>query len=170
MATILSNAHLYLGTSLFGKVNEFKFPDISNVTVDSKPIDSIGTTKLPVGVELDDSSIKLNGFDANVYTKLSNLDEEHIITVRGNLKIFDGNVLRDELPVKGTIKAITNKITALGTLKQQENAEFTVELIPHACKIEYKGQVLSEIDIPNNIWIVDGVDKLSKMKKNLGLV
>ena len=163
MATILSNAHLYLGTSLFGKVNEFKFPDISNVTVDSKPIDSIGTTKLPVGVELDDSSIKLNGFDANVYTNLS-------ITVRGNLKIFDGNVLRDELPVKGTIKAITNKITALGTLKQQENAEFTVELIPHACKIEYKGQVLSEIDIPNNIWLVDGVDKLSKMKKNLGLV
>lgn len=170
MATILANASLYLGTSLFGKVNEFKFPDISTVTVDSKPIDSIGTTKLPIGVELDDSSLKLNGFDSTVYTKLSNLDEEHIIIVRGNLKIFDGNVLREEIPVKGTIKAITKKITALGTLKQQENGEFTVELTPHAVKLEYKGTVLSEIDIPNNIWVVDGVDKLAKMKKNLGLV
>ena len=170
MATVLSNAHLYLGTSLFGKVNEFKFPDISNVTVDSKPIDSIGTTKLPVGVELDDSSIKFNGFDANVFTKLSNLDEEHIITVRGNLKIFNGNVLRDELSIKGSIRAITKKITPIGTLKQQENAEFTVELIPHACKIEYKEKVLNEIDLANNILIIDGVDKLAKMKKNLGLV
>ena len=170
MATILANASLYLGTSLFGQVNEFKFPDLINVTVDSKPIDSIGTTKLPIGVELDDSSLKLNGFDSTVYTKLSNLDEEHIIIVRGNLKKFEGNVLKDEISVKGTIRAITKKITSIGTVKQQEGAEFTVEFIPHAVKIEYKGSVLSEIDISNNILVVDGVDKLAKMKKNLGLV
>lgn len=170
MATILTNAHLYMGTSQFGKVNEFKFPDISTVTVDCKPIDYIGTVKLPIGVELDDSSIKLNGFDADVFKQLSDINKEHIITIRGNLKKFNGNVLADEMPVKGVIKAITKKITPLGTIKQQEGCEFAVELVPHAAKLEHKGETLLEIDIPNNIYIVDGVDQLEKMKQNLGLV
>lgn len=170
MATILTNAHLYMGTSQFGKVNEFKFPDISTVTVDCKPIDYIGTVKLPIGVELDDSSIKLNGFDADVFKQLSDINKEHIITIRGNLKKFNGNVLADEMPVKGVIKAITKKITPLGTIKQQEGSEFAVELVPHAAKLEHKGETLLEIDIPNNIYIVDGVDQLEKMKQNLGLV
>ena len=85
MATILTNAHLYMGTSQFGKVNEFKFPDISTVTVESKPIDFIGKVKLPIGIELDDSAIKLNGFDSGVFTQLSDINKEHIITVRGNM-------------------------------------------------------------------------------------
>ena len=170
MATILTNAHLYMGTSQFGKVNEFKFPDISTVTVDSKPIDFIGTVKLPIGIELDDSSIKLNGFDADVFKQLSDINKEHIITVRGNLKKFNGNVLDEEMAVKGVIKTITKKITPLGTIKQQEGSEFAVELIPHAVKLEHKGEVLMEIDIPNNIYVIDGVDQLAKMKENLGLV
>lgn len=170
MATILTNAHLYLGTSQFGKVNEFKFPDISTVTVDSKPIDFIGTVKLPVGIELDDSSIKLNGFDESVFNELSDINQEHIITIRGNLKKFNGNVLTEEIAVKGVIKAITKKITPLGTIKQQENSEFSVELIPHAVKLEHKGSVLLEVDIPNNIYILNGIDQLAKMKQNLGLV
>jgi P2 family phage contractile tail tube protein len=170
MATILTNAHLYLGTSQFGKVNEFKFPDISTVTVESKPIDFIGTVKLPVGVELENSSIKLIGFDADVFKRLSDINQEHIITIRGNLKRFNGNVLAEELPVKGVIKAITKKITPLGSIKQQNNSDFSVELIPHAVKLEHKGEILMEIDIPNNIYIVDGVDQLAKMKKNLGIV
>lgn len=170
MATILTNAHLYLGTSQFGKVNEFKFPDISTVTVDSKPIDFIGTVKLPVGIELDDSSIKLIGFDAEVFNELSDINKEHIITIRGNLKKFNGNTLSDETPVKGVIKAITKKITPLGTIKQQENTDFSVELIPHAVKLEHKGNVLLEVDIPNNIYVLNGVDQLAKMKENLGLL
>ena len=170
MATILTNAHLYMGTSQFGKVNEFKFPDISTVTVESKPIDFIGKVKLPIGIELDDSAIKLNGFDAEVFTQLSDINKEHIITIRGNMKKFNGNVLAEEIPVKGVIKAITKKITPLGTIKQQENSQFSVELIPHAVKIEHKGLVLLEVDIPNNIYILEGVDQLAKMKLNLGLV
>ncbi|MBR1754017.1 phage major tail tube protein [bacterium] len=170
MATILTNAHLYLGTSQFGKVNEFKFPDISTVTVESKPIDFIGKVKLPIGIELDNSAIRLNGFDADVFTLLSDINKEHIITIRGNLKKFNGNTLAEEIPVKGVIKAITKKITPLGTIKQQENAQFSVELIPHAVKIEHKGNVLLEVDIPNNIYVIDGVDQLAKMKLNLGLV
>ena len=170
MATILTNAHIYMGTSQFGKIKEFKFPDITTVTVDSKPIDFIGTVKLPIGIKLDDSTIKLNGFDSGVFTQLSDINKEHIITIRGNMKKFNGNVLEDELPVKGVIRAITKKITPLGNIKQQENSEFSVELIPHASKIEYKGIVLMEIDIPNNIYVVEGIDQLAKMKQNLGLV
>jgi len=170
MATILTNAHLYMGTSQFGKVKEFKFPDISTVTVESKPIDFIGSVKLPIGIKLDDTAIVLNGFDSSVFSQLSDINKEHIITIRGNMKKFNGNVLAEELPVKGVLRAITKKITPLGTIKQQENAEFSVELIPHAAKIEYKGSVLMEVDIPNNIYIIDGVDQLAKMKQNLGLV
>ena len=170
MATILTNAHLYMGTSQFGKVSEFKFPDISTVTVDSKPIDYIGAVKLPIGVELDDSSIKLNGFDADVFTQLSDINKEHIITIRGNLKKFNGNILAEEMPVKGVIKAITKKITPLGTIKQQEGSEFVAEIIPHAVKLEHKGETLMEIDLANNIYILNGVDQLAKMKENLGLI
>ena len=42
MATVLSQAHLYLGTSYFGKVSEFKFPDEEVVTTEYKPTDTIG--------------------------------------------------------------------------------------------------------------------------------
>lgn len=170
MATILSQAHIYLGTSFFGKVSEFKFPDTEAVTVENKPTDTIGGVDLPVGVKLSDASIKFNGFTAEAYEVLADLFEEHVITIRANLKVFNGATLTKELPIKATVRATTKKITPLGTIKGQENAEFSVELNPLAKKIEYNGKVLEEVDIPNNILIVNGVDKLKTMRKNLGLV
>ena len=113
MATILTNAHLYMGTSQFGKVNEFKFPDISTVTVESKPIDFIGKVKLPIGIELDDSAIKLNGFDAQVFTQLSDINKEHIIIIRGNMKKFNGNILAEEIAVKGEGYAGTGHVISI---------------------------------------------------------
>lgn len=169
MATVLSNAHLYIGTSMFAQINEFKFPDVENVTTTVKPTDSIGEYSLPTGLKLDDSSIKFIGFNADAFEKFADMQAEHIITVRGNLKKFQGVTLQSEDPVKGTIKVLTKKITPLGTIKGQENSEFSVELIPHAEKIEYKGTVLLEVDLPNNIYTVNGEDKLAKMKANLGL-
>lgn len=169
MVAILSQAHLYLGTSLFGKVAEFKFPDIEAQTVESKPIDSIGTTEYPVGLSLSDSSITFIGFNPEAYTELADLFKEHVITLRGNLRVFNGQTLKEELPVKATLRATTKKITPLGTIKGQENAEFSVELNPIATKIEYKGKTLQEVDIPNNIYIVNGNDKLTTMRTNLGL-
>ena len=169
MATVLSNAHLFIGTSMFGKVNEFKFPDIENVTTTMKTIDSIGEYALPVALKLDDSSIKFAGFSSEAFEKFADMQEEHIVTIRGNLKEFQGVVLQNERPVKGLIKCLTKKISALGTIKGQENAEFSVDLIPHAVKLEYNGNVLLEIDLPNSIYTVNGEDKLAKMKANLGL-
>ncbi len=169
MANILSNAHVFLGTSMFGKVNELKFPDVENVTTEQKPIDSIGSYSLPVGLKIDDSSIKFAGFDDEVFEKLSDMTTEHIVTVRGNLKKFQGVTLKEEIPVKGLIKCLTKKISPLGTIKGQENAEFSVELIPHAVKLECKGSVLLEIDLPNCVYKINGEDKLAKMKANLGL-
>ena len=169
MANVLSNAHLYIGTSMFGKANEFKFPDVENVTTEMKPIDSIGSYSLPVGLKLDDSSIKFAGFSAEAFDKLSDMTTEHIITIRGNLKEFQGVTLQNERPVKGLIKCLTKKISALGTIKGQENAEFSVELIPHASKLEYNGTVLMEIDLPNSVYKINGEDKLAKMKANLGI-
>lgn len=169
MVAILSQAHLYLGTSLFGKVSEFKFPDIEAQTVESKPIDLIGTTEYPVGLSLSDSSITFIGFNPEAYTELADLYKEHVITMRGNLRVFNGQTLKEELPVKATLRATTKKITQLGTIKGQENSEFAVELNPIASKIEYKGKTLQEVDIPNNIYIVDGKDKLATMRANLGL-
>ncbi|MCR5260643.1 MAG: phage major tail tube protein [Candidatus Gastranaerophilales bacterium] len=169
MVAILSNAHLYLGASLFGKISEFKFPDIEAQTVESKPIDSIGTTDYPVGLSLSDSSITFIGFNPEAYNELADIYKEHVITMRGNLRVYNGQTLKEELPIKATVRATTKKITPLGTIKGQENAEFQVELNPVATKIEYKGKILQEIDIPNNIYIVDGVDKLATMRANLGL-
>ena len=169
MATILSQAHLYLGTSFFGKVSEFKFPDTESVTTEYKPIDFIGSIDLPVGIKLSDSSIKFIGFSQEAYSILADLFTEHIITIRGNLKVFNGATLTDEIPVKGTIRATTKKITPLGTLKGQENSEFSVELNPLAAKLEYNEKVLQEIDLPNNILIVNGEDKMVKARQNMGL-
>ncbi len=169
MANILSQAHLYIGTSMFGKVSEFKFPDVTNVVTEIKPIDSIGKYSLPVGIQLEDASLKFIGFNAKAFEELSDLTSEHLITVRGNLKEFNGVTLKDEQAIKGTIRCITKKITSLGTIKGQENAEFVVELIPHAIKLEHKGKVLTEIDIPNNIYTNNSEDMLSKMRSNLGL-
>lgn len=170
MATILSQAHLYIGQSMFGKIAEFKFPDIEAVTTEIKPIDSLGKYDLPVGINLSDSTIKFIGFDSDAFTQLSDMFKEHIVIVRGNLRIFNGAALKKEIPVKGTIRCTTKKITPLGTIKGQENSEFSVELNPLASKIEYEGAVLNEIDLPNNILIINGVDKLSQTRQNLGLV
>lgn len=109
MATVLSNAHLYIGTSMFGKVNEFKFPDVENVTTTMKTIDSIGEYALPVALKLDDSSIKFAGFSTEAFEKFADMQEEHIVTVRGNLKEFQGVILQNEKPIKGLIKCLTKK-------------------------------------------------------------
>jgi len=169
MATVLSQAHLYLGISYFGKVSELKFPDEEAVTAEYKPTDTIGSIDLPVGLKLSDASIKFIGFTEEAYATLADMFVEHIITIRGNLKVFNGATLTKEIPVKGTVRATTKKITPLGTIKGQENAEFSVELNPLASKIEVNGKVLNEIDLANNILIVNGVDKLAQTRANLGL-
>lgn len=169
MATILSQAHLYLGTSMFGNIAEFKFPDTESVTTEYKPTDMLGSLDLPLGVKLSDSSIKFIGFSQTAYAELADFFKEHTITVRGNLKVFNGATLAKEIPVKGTIRATTKKITPLGTLKGQENAEFSVELNPIASKLEVNGKILNEVDLVNNILIVNGEDKLATTRINLGL-
>ena len=67
------------------------------------------------------------------------------------------------------MRGTCSKFQLLGEMKAQENIEFPMEFNNTAVKKTIDGKDIYEIDIPNYIYKVNGVDLLAKTKKNLGL-
>lgn len=168
---IMIDANAYLGdNSLFGKFTTFETPKIKNTTIDVKDLGSIGTYKLPTGkIEALESKAILNSFYPDIFAEIANPYKAIDITLYSNIQNYTNDTVTSNQGTKLFIRGTSAEFPLLGDFKEHENLNTELKFNISAARLVVDGKELYNIDIPNNIFIVNGVDIREQINANLGL-
>lgn len=166
---IVRNANVILnGKSLLGRIEEFSGPMIKPKMSTFKPLGLVAETELMSGFEKMESKLKFTSIYADLMVVAADFTEEVSLQIRSSVEVYTGSRRTEEQPyvcfIRGSFKALPS-----GNFKQNDNVELEADMNVTYCKIEVNGQEIVELDIMNNIYKVNGQDKLAKYRANLGL-
>lgn len=172
MASIkkITNANVYVnGSNLLGKVSEAMMPDITIKQIDFTPVGMHGTMSLPVGFDKMEMSLKWTTFDSDVMAQVADGYTSLTGQLRASQETYDSGGGRSaEESYLYQFRGRPSNIPA-GSFKQHENAEGETKVQLDYLKLIIAGNTIYEIDIPNNKYVVNGVDKLATYRANLGI-
>lgn len=163
---ILKNMNLFVdGFGFAGNVEEFKPPKLALKTDDYRAGGMDAPVSIEMGMEGLECSFVLKGHFPEVLRKWGVIEENKVqLTARGSLESYSGTVIPVKINLRGTITEVED-----GAWKPGENNTQTFTMKLDYYKRVQDGWVLHEIDIPNMIRIIDGVDQLAKRRNALGL-
>ena len=165
----LLNANIYLDNkSWAGRADEIELPILKYLFAEHKPLGQFGTTSYPGGADQMEAKIKWNGPYPEVQKRMANPFKALKLMARGSMDVYEGSDRVAEQPYVCYITG-NSKSLPMGTLKQNDNAEFESELSVSYVKLEINNELIMEFDAENNILMVDGVDLLKEWRQNLGL-
>lgn len=165
----ITNANVYVdGKSCLGRAEEVTNPVIKHKMADHVALGMVGEMSYASGIEKMEAKIKWNSFYPEVLKKVSNPFQAIQLQVRGNLETWEGGSRTGQQPVVVYMTAQSTE-SPLGAFKAQDNAELESSFAISYYKLEIDGEVISEIDVEANIWMVNGVDLLAQYRNNLGI-
>jgi P2 family phage contractile tail tube protein len=164
----ITNANIYINNkSMLGRADEVQAPDLSVIETDQKSLGMIGKIALPAGFDKLEGKITWNAFYADTWAALGNPFKPVSLMLRSSLETYSSQGRISQVPLKTFITATLKKLP-LGTFKQQDNAEFQSEYTATYIKQVCDNKDVIELDILANIFKINGVDQLSKYRKNIG--
>lgn len=150
-------------------VKEFQFPELTNLTTDIEGIGIAGKINAPVHGHFDSMEATLKWQVPN--TMSLGLYGGRAISVEayGDIQGFNAGATEythDQLYVsmRGRIKSHKP-----GTMKAGDAMESETTIEVHYLKIEYAGSTICEIDKYGYKAVIDGVDVLEAIRKNIGM-
>ncbi len=165
----ITNANVYVdGVSLLGRAEEITLPTVSFKTAEHKALGMVGEMQYPCGIAAMEAKIKWNSFYPEVYKKFSNPYQGIKLQVRASLETYQDSSRNKEAPVICYL-TVRPKENPLGAFKAQDNVELENALTVSYIKLEIDGELITEVDVEANIWMVNGVDLLKKYRNNLGI-
>lgn len=166
----VTNANIYLtGTgSLLGRAEEITLPDVKASMSDHKGIGMFGKLELPSGIDKMEVKIKWNAIYPDVAKKFNNIFQAREIQTRFPVETYTAQGRTQVVPGRVALTILPKNIP-LGAFKQHDNVELEQTFTVTYFKQEINGEVITEIDVLNNIYIVDGVDQLASYRAALGI-
>ena len=165
----VTNANVYVnGNCLLGCADEVKLPDISTLMTEHKALGMIGKIELPSGFDKMEGEIKWNSFHDDVMLQVSNPFKMVTLMIRSDVEEYNAQEGRYSQKALVTQLNVMFKKNALGTFKQNDNAEFPSNFTCYYAKQMYDGKDIIEIDVLANIYSVGGVDQLDVYRNNIG--
>ncbi|MFD1246007.1 phage major tail tube protein [Paralysiella testudinis] len=162
------NASVYIdGNIQLGKAAEFKLPEFEFSQDEHKGLGMVGTIKLPSGVEALEGEITWNSFYPEVAAKACHPFKAVQLMVRANLQTFDARGLAREVHVVTMVTATFSK-NALGTFKPKEKSEHSSTYQASEIRQMVDGREVLYYNAYTNAYIVNGVDVLAQMRRNIG--
>lgn len=159
---------VYLDSNELLGVADVELPDIEATTVEIKGAGVAGTADMPLMGHTGSMTLTLNWrtvtpkFITLAAAKALDLD------IRGSIQHYDaGTGEHTTSPLKVTVKGLSKK-NGLGKLDSGENMDSSAELEVVRLLIELDENKILEIDKFNYIYIVDEVDYLEGVRKDLG--
>lgn len=163
---ILKNLNLFVdGRGYAGNVEELNLPKLTMKTEDFRNGGMDAPIEVEMGMEKLESSFSLTKFDAEVL-KIFGLAPGNIkpLTFRGSLASEDGIEKAVIVNLRGMLKEADP-----GSWKPGEKASLKGSVPLRYYKLTIGTEVIHEIDVPNMIRIINGVDQLAVTRKNLGM-
>lgn len=166
MKEILKNCNLtFDGIGYAGQVEEMTLPALSIQTEEFRAGGMDAPIKIDMGMEALEFSFNLLSFSQHVLSNFGiGAGREVQITARGALQSNDG-------AVKAAVAKMTGKIEKIdpGSWKPGEKASLNVTMTLTYYKLEIGGFPVHEIDIPNMIRMINGIDQLEKIRAAIGM-
>lgn len=164
----ITNANLYIGANSFlGKVKELTLPEGAAKMVEHSALGQIGMIDLPAGFEKFEAKITWNSFYADALVQTGSIFDFLTMQARSSVKVYGANGLQQEVPLVVTMRGSSKNLPA-GSFKQNENVEAETNLNVTYFKLSIDGKDVYEVDPVNNIYKVNGVDKLATYRANIG--
>lgn len=158
----LKNFSLFTDSIGFaGYIEEFQPPKLALKTEEHRAGGMDAPVELDMGMEKLEASGTLTGFDDEV---LKLIGKNANFTARGNLFTHGGAETAVEIKMTALVKSLEP-----GAWKSGEKATLKFELALTYYKYTQGVEALHEIDVPNMIRIINGIDQLATARKNLGL-
>lgn len=154
------------GTSYLGQATEITLPKLVMKSEDYRAGGMLGDVKVEMGLEALEMEIKFGGFMTELRAMFANpkIDGTPLRFAGGYQKDDTGEVDAVEINVRGRIVEIDG-----GSAKAGDNTEETVKVALTYYKETTNGDDTVEIDLINNVYKIAGNDRLSDLRKAIGL-
>jgi uncharacterized protein len=165
----LTNANIYVeGNNLIGRAEEVETPKLMAIMTEQKALGLQGKREYPAGFDKMEMKIKWNAVYEDVMAQFCDIYTAIHIQVRSSLEKWEGGTKVEEVPLV-IFATVQSKGLPLPNFKSNDNAEQESNLACTHVRMEIDGVVIVEFDAEANIYIVNGVDKLTQYRNNLGL-
>lgn len=163
---ILKNFQLFVdGRGYAGNCEEFQPPELAIATEDFRSGGMDAPIKLDMGMEALEATFKLSEFSEDVLKQFGIVNGGNVpLVVRGALQDLDGTVKPTAFWMRGSITNVAPDAMAPGS---KPSIQFTVSLTYY--RHEINGTKVHEIDIPNMVRMVNGVDVLAQTRAAIGM-
>lgn len=163
---ILKNMNLFVdGRGMAGDIEEITLPKLTSKTEEFRNGGMDAPIEVEMGMEKLEAGFTLTAFLKEVLS-LWGLATGNIkpLTIRGSLSSEDGTETGVIINLRGMIKEVD-----MGSWKPGDKSVTKFAVALRYYKLTVGGQVIHEIDVPNMIRIIGGVDQLATTRANLGL-
>jgi hypothetical protein len=165
----LYNANVYMGgDSYAGQGQEVTLPNPKPKLAEHKPLSGIGAFDLTTGLDKMNMKVKWNSIDADVMKIAANFYSSNDIMIRANSDVWENGSRTGSVPVVAIIRGLSINLPAI-VLKHQDNPDIETEFNVTAYKLIIDNEVIFDIDLFAQIYIVDGVDLMAEYRSNLGI-
>lgn len=164
----ITNANIYLnGSSLLGRAEEIKMPDITAMMTERKALGMVGKIELPTGFDKLEGEIKWNSLYEDAAVVTANPFTAVQLQCRSSIETYASQGRVEEMEMV-TYLTVMFKKNPLGTFKQHDPAEFATSFSATYLKQVINGREIIELDYMANIFRVDGQDMLANYRSNIG--
>jgi len=162
------NARVYIdGTDFIAKAEEVDLPKIKFKFADSKGLGLYGEFELPTGLDKMEAKIKFNSVYPEFISLASDPFTIRYVIVRGSVQHWANQGVVEELPLKAEMRGFFKEFDS-GKVKRADNSEAEATLSVIYYKLNVDAMDVLEVDVMNNIYNVNGVDKLQNYRINIG--
>ncbi|STQ89285.1 phage major tail tube protein [Iodobacter fluviatilis] len=154
------------GINFAGQVTEVTLPKLSRKMEEYRGGGMSGTVDIDLGLEKLEMSATYGGFMREILASFGAATHDAV------LLRFAGGYQREDSEEVDAVEVIVrgrHKEIDMGSAKPSDDTEFKVASSLSYYKLTLNGKTLVEIDTVNMIEIIDGTDRLAKMRSAIGL-
>lgn len=165
-ADVLKNCNLFVdGRGYAGNVDELNPPKLVIKTEEYRAGGMDAPMDLDMGLEKLEADFSLIQYSADVLALFGLRAGSTVpLIFRGALQSYDGTVTPVIHTMQGKIKEMDS-----GTMKPGEKPTLKVTMSLTYYRLQHGTRVVQEIDVPNMVHLVDGVDRLAAQRAALGI-
>lgn len=163
---IFKNMNLFVdGRGYAGNVEELTPPKLTMKTEEFRNGGMDAPVEVEMGMEKLEASFSLTKYDSGILALWGLAPgQTKPLTFRGSLAGEDGVEKPVVIQLQGMLKEVDP-----GSWKPGERATLKGMVAVRYYKQSINGQVVHEIDVPNMIRVINGVDQLALTRRNLGM-
>ncbi len=163
---LFKNMNLFVdGRGYAGNVEELTPPKLTMKTEEFRNGGMDAPVEVEMGMEKLEASFSLTKYDSSILAMWGLAPgQTKPLTFRGSLAGEDGVEKPVVIQLQGMLKEIDP-----GSWKPGERATLKGMVAVRYYKQTINGQVVHEIDVPNMIRVINGVDQLALTRRNLGM-